>query len=57
LVPQEGGHRVAGASAILDAPYGHQEDRDELARIAADADVRLIECLERVEVYLGTTAL
>jgi predicted kinase len=34
----------AGASAILDAPYGHQEDRDELARIAAGADVRLIEC-------------
>jgi predicted kinase len=35
---------AAGASAILDAPYGHQEDRDELARISADADVRLIEC-------------
>ena len=35
---------AAGASAILDAPYGHQEDREELARIAADADVRLIEC-------------
>jgi len=34
----------AGSSAILDAPYGHQEDRDELARIAAGADVRLIEC-------------
>jgi predicted kinase len=34
----------AGASAILDAPYGHQEDREELARIAAGADVRLIEC-------------
>ncbi|MGA9625544.1 MAG: AAA family ATPase, partial [Bryobacteraceae bacterium] len=36
---------AAGASAILDAPYGHQEDREELARIAAGADVRLIECL------------
>ena len=35
---------AAGAGAILDAPYGHQEDRDELARIGADADVRLIEC-------------
>jgi predicted kinase len=34
----------AGASAILDAPYGHQEDREDLARIAAGADVRLIEC-------------
>ena len=34
----------AGSSAILDAPYGHQEDRDERARIAAGADVRLIEC-------------
>jgi len=34
-----------GASAILDAPYGHQEDREELARIAAGADVRLIECV------------
>jgi predicted kinase len=34
----------AGAGAILDAPYGHQEDREDLARIAADADVRLIEC-------------
>jgi predicted kinase len=34
----------AGANAILDAPYGHQEDREELARIAAGADVRLIEC-------------
>ena len=35
---------AAGAGAILDAPYGHQEDREELARIGADADVRLIEC-------------
>jgi len=34
----------AGSSAILDAPYGHQEDRDELARIAAGVDLRLIEC-------------
>jgi predicted kinase len=25
----------AGAGAILDAPYGHAEDREELARIAA----------------------
>ncbi len=35
---------AAGATAILDAPYGHQEDREELARIAAGGDVRLIEC-------------
>jgi predicted kinase len=34
------------ASIILDAPYGHQEDRDELERIAAatHTQMRLIEC-------------
>jgi len=36
----------AGAGAVLDAPYGHPEDRDELAAVARDtgADVRWIEC-------------
>ncbi len=34
----------AGASVILDAPYGHAEDRDELARIGAGADLRIFEC-------------
>ena len=34
----------AGASVILDAPYGHEEDRAELAQIAAGADFRYIEC-------------
>jgi predicted kinase len=34
----------AGAGVILDAPYGHAEDREELARVAALADYRLIEC-------------
>jgi predicted kinase len=34
----------AGAAAILDAPYGHAEDRDDLAQTAAGADLRLIEC-------------
>ena len=34
----------AGASVILDAPYGHPEDREELARIAAGTDFRYIEC-------------
>lgn len=33
----------AGASIILDAPYGHREDREELARIGG-AQLRLIEC-------------
>src|SRR6202035_4511744 len=31
------------AGAILDAPYGHAEDREELADIAGPA-LRLIEC-------------
>jgi predicted kinase len=35
---------AAGASVILDAPYGHEEDRAELARIAAATDFRYIEC-------------
>lgn len=35
--------RAAGAGAVLDAPYGHAEDRAELARVAGDA-CRLIEC-------------
>ncbi len=36
----------AGAGVILDAPYGHPEDREELARVAASAgvSVKLIEC-------------
>ena len=36
----------AGASAVLDAPYGHPEDRAELAQIvtAAAGELRLIEC-------------
>lgn len=34
----------AGASVILDAPYGHPEDREDLARIAAGAALGLIEC-------------
>jgi predicted kinase len=33
-----------GASVILDAPYGHEEDRAELARIAAGTEFRYIEC-------------
>lgn len=33
----------AGAGAILDAPYGHPEDRAELERIAG-AKLKLIEC-------------
>lgn len=33
----------AGASIILDAPYGHPEDREEIGRIAAGR-LRLIEC-------------
>ena len=34
----------AGASVIVDAPYGHAEDRAELAKIAAGTDFRYIEC-------------
>jgi len=36
----------AGAGVILDAPYGHPEDREELARVAARSAVaaRIIEC-------------
>ncbi len=33
----------AGAGAILDAPYGHPEDREELARIARGR-MRMVEC-------------
>lgn len=33
----------AGAGAVLDAPYGHAEDRAELAR-AAGGKYKLIEC-------------
>ena len=34
---------AAGAGAVLDAPYGHAEDREELTRVAAGR-CRLIEC-------------
>lgn len=34
----------AGAGAVLDAPYGHAEDRQDLARIAPPAAFRHIEC-------------
>jgi predicted kinase len=34
---------AAGASAILDAPYGHREDREELARIGG-GQLKRIEC-------------
>src|SRR5262249_31477860 len=34
----------ARASVILDAPYGHIEDREDLARICAGVDLRRIEC-------------
>lgn len=34
----------AGVNAILDAPYGHAEDRAELARIVGGAMLKLIEC-------------
>jgi predicted kinase len=34
---------AAGASAILDAPYGHREDREEIARIGGARLLR-IEC-------------
>jgi NAD(P)-dependent dehydrogenase (short-subunit alcohol dehydrogenase family) len=34
---------AAGASAVLDAPYGHAEDRAELARVGGDR-CKLIEC-------------
>jgi predicted kinase len=33
----------AGAGAVLDAPYGHAEDRADLARVAA-GKLKLIEC-------------
>lgn len=32
-----------GASVILDAPYGHQEDRADLERVAGE-QMKLIEC-------------
>jgi predicted kinase len=34
---------AAGAGAILDAPYGHREDREEIARIGG-AQLKRIEC-------------
>jgi predicted kinase len=34
---------AAGASVILDAPYGHPEDREEIARIGG-AQLKRIEC-------------
>jgi len=34
---------AAGAGAVLDAPYGHPEDRAELARVCA-GNYKLIEC-------------
>jgi predicted kinase len=34
---------AAGAGAVLDAPYGHPEDRAELARIAGK-QLKVIEC-------------
>jgi predicted kinase len=34
---------AAGASAILDAPYGHREDREEVARIGG-GQLKRIEC-------------
>jgi predicted kinase len=34
---------AAGAGAVLDAPYGHPEDRAELARVAA-GKLKLVEC-------------
>jgi len=39
---------AAGAGAVLDAPYDHDEDRSELASIAG-ARCRLIECRVPVE--------
>jgi len=37
---------AAGAGVILDAPYGHAEDREELARVEATSGVaaQVIEC-------------
>ena len=37
----------AGSGVVLDAPYGHAEDREELARIQASTggELRWIECL------------
>jgi predicted kinase len=34
----------AGAGAILDAPYGHQEDRDEADHLASVGKVLRVEC-------------
>ncbi len=42
----------AGVTAILDAPYGHPEDRAELARIAG-AQLKLIECRVSPETALA----
>jgi uncharacterized protein len=43
----------AGVSVILDAPYGHEEDRQELARIAAGTEFRYIECKVSPETAAG----
>jgi predicted kinase len=40
---------AAGAGAVLDAPYGHAEDRGGLARVAP-GKWKLIECLVAPEV-------
>ena len=42
----------AGATAVLDAPYGHAEDRVEVARIGGRA-LKLIECRVAVETALA----
>src|SRR5580700_75644 len=34
---------AAGAGAVLDAPYGHTEDRAELERVGGNR-IKLIEC-------------
>jgi len=43
---------AVGAGAILDAPYGHPEDREEVAHIAG-AQLRLIECKVPLETALA----
>jgi len=44
----------AGASVILDAPYGHMEDRRELAAVAER--IYLVECAIGVEASLARLA-
>ena len=43
---------AAGASAVLDAPYGHPEDRAVLKRIS-NGSYRLIECRVAPEVAVA----